>query len=134
MHGLKTVRDQRGTLCVGEFSKAVPFRPARWYLVYDVPGEDVRGESAHRRCAQFFVCAHGSVGIVVDDARAREEIVLDRPQLGLYVPPLVWSVHYRYSPDAVLLVFASHPYDERDYIRDYDAFRGLASARAGRNR
>jgi hypothetical protein len=33
--------------------------------------------------------------------------------------PLVWGTQYKYSADAVLLVFASHPYDANDYIRDY---------------
>jgi UDP-2-acetamido-3-amino-2,3-dideoxy-glucuronate N-acetyltransferase len=34
----------------------------------------------------------------------------------------VWGVQYKFSPGAVLLVFASHPYDPTDYIRDYDQF------------
>ena len=51
--------------------------------------------------------------------------MLDRPNLGLYVPPMVWAVQYKYSPDALLLVFASAPYDPADYIRDYDEFLSI---------
>ena len=47
---------------------------------------------------------------------------MDSPELGLYMPPKVWGVQYKYTPDAVLLVFASHAYDPGDYIRDYDEF------------
>ena len=31
------------------------------------------------------------------------EIVLDRPEVALHVPPMVWTTQYKYSPDAVLL-------------------------------
>ena len=44
------------------------------------------------------------------------------PSIGLYLPPMIWAVQYRYSADALLLVFASDPYDAGDYIRDYDEF------------
>ena len=57
--------------------------------------------------------------VVVDDGVNRQEIVLDRPEIGLHIRPLVWGTQYKYSADAVLLVFASHPYDADDYIRDY---------------
>jgi len=60
------------------------------------------------------------VHVVVDDGARRQEIVLDRPEIGIHVKPLVWGTQYKYSADAVLLVFASHPYDANDYIRDYD--------------
>jgi hypothetical protein len=60
--------------------------------------------------------------VVVDDGRSSEEIVLDRPSIGLYVPPMTWAVQYQYSADGLLLVFASDLYDPADYIRDYDEF------------
>jgi len=132
VHRLPVFWDLRGTLSVGEFPAQVPFVPKRYFIVYDVPGKDVRGEHAHRRCHQFLVCLRGSLSVVVDDGKSSEEIALDRPSIGLYLPPMVWAVQYRYSADAMLLVFASDPYDAGDYIRDYDEFLsaigGAASA------
>ena len=74
-------------------------------------------------------CAHGSLAVVVDDGRTREEIVLNDPGVGLYLPPMVWGIQYKYSADAVLLVLASHDYAAADYIRDYDEFRRELSMR-----
>jgi UDP-2-acetamido-3-amino-2,3-dideoxy-glucuronate N-acetyltransferase len=125
---MKLVEDLRGRLSVGEVGNDLPFAPQRYFMVFDVPGKDVRGEHAHRECAQFLICARGSVTVVVDDGLASEEVVLDRPDLGLYVPPMVWAVQYRYSPDALLFVLASHPYDAGDYIRDYEEFLSLVTA------
>ena len=122
LHRLFRVDDLRGNLTAGEFPRQIPFVPSRYFLVFDVPGKDVRGEHAHRACHQFLSCAHGSVSVVVDDGTSSEEVVLDSPELGLYLPSMVWSVQYQYSADAVLLVFASDPYDPADYIRDYDEF------------
>lgn len=118
--------DLRGHLAVGEMpNDGIPFTPQRWFVVYDVPGREIRGEHAHRTCHQLLVCVHGSVRIAVDDGERRAEAELADPTLGIYVPPKVWASQFRYDPDAVLLVLASHPYDPDDYVRDYGEFLEL---------
>jgi UDP-2-acetamido-3-amino-2,3-dideoxy-glucuronate N-acetyltransferase len=115
--------DLRGRLTVGELpDEGIPFTPKRWFMVYDVPSREVRGEHAHRVCHQFLICVSGRVSVAVDDGRHRGEVLLDAPTLGIYVPPLVWASQFRYDADAVLLVLASHAYDPDDYIREYDSF------------
>lgn len=122
LHRLVRADDLRGSLVSAEADSHIPFAPRRIFSVMQVPSKDVRGAHAHRLCEQFLICQSGSVAIVVDDSRVREEVVLDDPQLGLYIPPMVWSVQYRYTHDAILLVLASDPYEPQDYIRDYDEF------------
>jgi len=122
LHELLLVKDIRGALSVGEFEQHVPFVPRRYFLVFDVPSREVRGEHAHKVCAQFLICVHGSCSVLLDDGSQRREVRLDRPDLGVYMPPMIWGTQYRYSPDAVLLVFASHAYDPGDYIRTYDEY------------
>ena len=129
LHRLPQVRDLRGNLSVMEFGQHVPFQAKRAFMVYDVPSREVRGEHAHWRCSQFLICVRGSCAVVVDDARQRREVLLDRPDLGLLLPPMTWGIQYKYSADALLLVFASDPYDADDYIRDYDQFRQLMEQR-----
>jgi acetyltransferase-like isoleucine patch superfamily enzyme len=122
LHHFKHVRDLRGDLTVGEFERTVPFSPKRYFVVFDVPSSETRGEHAHKQCHQFLVCVGGTVSIVVDDGYQREEILLDRPSLGLFIPAGIWGIQYKYSPNGTLLVFASEFYDPADYIRDYDEF------------
>lgn len=124
---LQRVWDIRGSLSVGEFLQNVPFEPKRYFVVFDVPSAETRGAHAHLACQQFLVGVHGSVSVLVDDGTRREEFLLDRPELGLYVPPMIWGIQYKYSADAVLVVFASHHYDSADYIRDYDEFLKLVN-------
>jgi hypothetical protein len=121
----------RGDLSAGEFEREIPFPVRRYFIVFDVPSEDDRGEHAHRRCRQFLVCLRGRCRVVVDDGDKRAEIVLDRPNLGLYLPPLVWGIQYQHTADALLLVFASEYYDPADYIRDYGEFLDAVKARKG---
>jgi UDP-2-acetamido-3-amino-2,3-dideoxy-glucuronate N-acetyltransferase len=125
---LRRVEDIRGSLAAGQCPEEVPFVPRRFFLTFDVPGREVRGEHAHRRCHQFIFCARGAVSLVVDDGRRSEEFRLDSPHVAVHVPPMIWTVQYNYSPDALLVVLASEPYDPADYIRDYDDF--LASVEA----
>jgi len=125
---LPTFEDMRGMLSVGEVGAQLPFQPQRCFMVYNVPSKDVRGEHAHKTLHQFLVCVHGSCMVMVDDGQDRAEILLDRPEIGVHIPPMVWAAQYKYSPDAVLLVLASAPYDANDYIRDYDEFLALVNA------
>jgi len=129
---LPVVADPRGSLTFGEYGSHLPFIPKRYFVVYAVPSREVRGEHAHRKLQRVLVCLRGSVAVVVDDGSERDEILLDSPDVGLYVPPLIWTTQYRYSPDALLLVLASDVYEPDDYIRDYDEYRSaLTRERAG---
>lgn len=127
LHRLKLVQDMRGDLSVGEFPQDIPFSPKRYFLVFNVPSEKTRGEHAHHNCHQFLICVKGSCAVVVDDGTSRCEVTLDSPDLGIHLPPLTWGIQYKYSSDAVLLVFTSDYYDAADYIRDYSEFVQLVS-------
>ena len=124
---LPRYQDIRGALTVGEFAKDLPFQPKRYFMVFDVPSQETRGEHAHRICHQFLICVNGSVRVLADDGTRREEFMLDSPSQGLHLPPMTWGTQYQYSPGAVLLVFASEEYDANEYIRHYDEFLELAN-------
>jgi len=127
VRGVKLVQlthaiDMRGSLVACEAGSELPFTPQRCFMVYAVPSSEVRGEHAHRVCAQFLVCVSGSVTAMVDDGQNRAEVRLDRPDIGLYIPPMIWGTQYRYSADAILMVVASERYAADDYIREYSEF------------
>lgn len=128
LYRMPRYQDLRGALSVGEFSKDLPFQPKRYFLVFDVPSQETRGEHAHRICHQFLICIKGSVRVLADNGSHREEFTLDSPSVGLHLPPMIWGTQYQYSPGAVLLVFASEEYDSDEYIRHYDEFIALACA------
>lgn len=128
LHNLRQVVDMRGSLSVAELGQDVPFEVRRYFLVYDVPSVEIRGEHAHLQCAQFLVAVKGSVHVVADDGYCREEFVLSQPSQGILLPPMTWGIQYRYSSDAVLLVLASEHYDADDYIRNYDDFFKIAQS------
>jgi UDP-2-acetamido-3-amino-2,3-dideoxy-glucuronate N-acetyltransferase len=129
VYQLPLVIDMRGNLSAAEVGAHLPFAPQRYFIVFDVPSEEVRGEHAHRTLHQFLVCVKGSCAVVVDDGVHREEIVLDQPNLGIHIPPMIWATQYKYSRDAVLLVLASAIYDPDDYIRDYSEYIAAVRAR-----
>jgi UDP-2-acetamido-3-amino-2,3-dideoxy-glucuronate N-acetyltransferase len=127
LHPATRARDLRGSLAAIEFD-SLPFVPRRTFAVYGVPDESVRGAHAHRTCAQLLYCMSGEITCVADDGTHRQAFRLSSPEVGLYVPPLVWGMQYRYSRDAVLVVLAELPYDPDDYIRDYEEFLELVAA------
>lgn len=116
------VEDPRGDLTVGEFENEFPFRPKRYFIISGVPAGEIRGEHAHKRCQQFLICAYGQCSVTVDDGTTRVEVLLNKPSIGIHVPPMIWGRQWQYSSDAALLVFASELYDPSDYIREYNGF------------
>lgn len=125
LHRMNRVGDIRGELTVGEFEKSIPFPTKRYFIVFNVPSMETRGEHAHKECHQFLICVRGSCAVVADDGEKRQEFLLDRPDIGIHLPPMTWGIQYKYSADAVLLVFASHYYNNNDYIRNYAEFCSL---------
>ncbi|WP_370402011.1 WxcM-like domain-containing protein [Sulfitobacter sp. JB4-11] len=119
---MRRITDARGSLTVGEVPTEVPFLPKRYFVVFDVPSVELRGEHAHKRCQQFLICLNGSCRVLLDDGTQSCEVTLDRPDMGVFMPEMIWGTQYRYSDDAVLMVFASHPYETDDYLRTYDEF------------
>jgi UDP-2-acetamido-3-amino-2,3-dideoxy-glucuronate N-acetyltransferase len=119
---LPEVTDLRGSLTFAEFPGLLPFEPRRFFIVYDVPSKDVRGEHAHKELHQLLVCVKGACSVVLDDGHVRAEVRLDKPTLGLHIPPKVWATQYKFTADAALLVFASDVYKAEDYIRNYNEY------------
>ena len=129
LHQLAVIQDIRGDLSVGEFPKNVPFLPKRYFMIFNVKSREIRGEHAHRECEQFLLCVSGSCRVVGDDGENREQFTLDDPTQGLHLAPMTWATQYKYTQDALLLVFASHYYDPKDYIRNYEEFLAAVKAR-----
>jgi UDP-2-acetamido-3-amino-2,3-dideoxy-glucuronate N-acetyltransferase len=127
IHRLPSFEDLRGSLLVGELGSQLPFEPKRFLIVSGVPTRQVRGEQAFRTMHQFVVCLAGECSLVIDDGAARQELHLRARELGVHIPPMVWSVQYKFSADAQLLVLCSAAYDNADYIRDYSEFLRLAA-------
>lgn len=100
----------------------LPFAIRRVFYLYDIPGGESRGAHAHKECHQFLVAASGSYEVLLDDGRTKRLVQLNRPYYGLHIPPGIWASEINFSSGSICLVFASHIYDETDYIRDYSLY------------
>lgn len=128
LYELRHVVDRvRGNLAVCDFQQELPFGPKRCFMTYAIPDQQTRGEHAHRECWQFLVCVNGECHLCVDDGENREEFCLNRPTMGVLVPPLVWATQHLHSADSVLMVLASHAYEPEDYIRNYQEFSAIVA-------
>jgi len=114
--------DDRGQLIAVEGMKDFPFEIKRVYYIYDTLPDVRRGFHAHMNLQQILLCVNGSCKIHLDNGVETAEVLLDKPYEGLYINNDTWREMYDFSEGAVLLVLASMPYDEADYIRNYDEF------------
>ena len=122
---LPRILDARGNLTAVESERHIPFSIERLYFIYDVPGGEVRGGHAYKELQEFIVSLSGSFDVMLDDGKEKTVFSLNRSYFGLYVPRMIWRQLENFSTNAVCLIFASLPYSEEDYIRDYDEFRDV---------
>lgn len=112
-----------GFISVLEGEKLVPFKTERLFWTYFTPDQITRGRHAHYVTEQVLVAVAGIIRVTLEHPDGKkEQHVLDKPTMGLYVPPNCWHT-MEYSHASVQLVFASTKYNEADYIRDYKKFK-----------
>lgn len=119
---LPKITDPRGNLSFIEGGKHIPFDIKRVFYLYDVPTGEDRGAHAHKTLHQFLICLSGSFDVSLDDGAEKKVIHLNRPWIGLHIPPMIWAAEVNFDPGSVCLVLVSAPYDEFEYIRDYSQF------------
>lgn len=122
---LPKILDVRGNLSFAEQWTHIPFEIKRTYWLYDVPGGESRGGHAYRENQEFIVALSGSFDVVLDDGVEKKSFTLNRSYYGLYVPKGLWREMENFSTNALALELASTPYDEADYIYEYDEFLKL---------
>ena len=124
---LPKILDSRGNLSFVENLNQIPFAICRTYWLYDVPGGECRGGHAYRKNEEFVIALSGSFDVVLDDGRKKQTYSLNRSYYGLYIPAGVWREMENFSTNSLALEFGSVPFDELDYVRDYEEFVRLKS-------
>jgi dTDP-4-dehydrorhamnose 3,5-epimerase-like enzyme len=113
--------EDNGDLVVMEGLVNLPFAIARVFVVRAKEGS-VRGQHAHKACAQFLTCPSGAVEVDCTDGNLSVEFELNHPNIGLYIPPSIWAEQRYKTEEAALTVLCDRVYEPEDYIRDYSEF------------
>ncbi|HAS6066700.1 TPA: WxcM-like domain-containing protein [Vibrio vulnificus] len=121
--------DDRGSLVALETGKNIPFDIKRVYYIFKTKEGVERGFHAHKDLKQLAIVVSGSCRLRLDDGKERIDLLLDKPNQGLYIDSCIWREMYDFSDDCVLLVLANNHYDEADYIRDYEEFKRVFNER-----
>lgn len=124
---LAKIADPEGNLTFIEGGRHIPFDVKRVFYLYDVPGGAMRAGHALKTCQQFLIAMSGSFDVMLDDGTDTQRYHLNRPYMGLYVPPLIWRELDNFSSGSVCTVLASEVYDEAGYYREYEGFRAAVS-------
>jgi UDP-2-acetamido-3-amino-2,3-dideoxy-glucuronate N-acetyltransferase len=111
----------KGVLRVFE-SDNIPFESKRVFTVLNSEVGTTRGKHAHKICNQLICCVSGGIRLICDDGLRKEEIHMTPVSQGILVPAGIWAEQQCLETDSVIVVFCDQPYDENDYIRQYDDF------------
>ena len=113
--------DTRGNLAVIE-KDILPFEMARVYFLYNVPAGAYRGGHAHKEQSELLIAVSGSFEVIIKDGESQKNILLNRPDKALLLPPGIWRELKDFSQGSVCLVLNSGKFDEKDYIRDFSNY------------
>lgn len=116
------IHNRAGNISVVENNEQLPFEINRIFYLYDIPGGESRGAHAHKECHQFLIAASGAFEVMLDDSKTKRIVQLNRPYMGLHIPPGIWASEVNFSSGSICMVFASHLYNEKDYLRQYEDF------------
>ena len=122
---LPKISDPRGNLSFFESNNQIPFKIARSYWIYDVPGGETRGGHAFKEQQEFIVALSGSFDVVLNDGKKELKFSLNRSYYGLYVPKLYWRRMENFSTNSLALIVSDKAYNAQDYIRDFEEFKTL---------
>jgi dTDP-4-dehydrorhamnose 3,5-epimerase-like enzyme len=115
---LPIFKEENGDLVVVEGGNNIPFQIARIFTVR-ASDNNIRGQHAHKACAQFLICSTGAVQVNCDNGVEKSSYLLKDPNMGLLIPPGVWSDQVYINNQSVLTVLCDRPFEVEDYIRNY---------------
>ena len=115
--------DERGSLIVLESQKEIPFDIKRVFYMLNTTKGTVRGQHANRYSDFVLVNIRGQVTIHTHDGINETSYVLDKPDEGIYIPHMIWKEMSNFSEDSILLVLSNMPYQEHEYLRDFESFK-----------
>lgn len=126
---IQKFRDERdGCLCILEVGRHIDWDIKRVYFINHLEGGvSVRGKHAHKELEQYIFCLQGSFMLDLDDGENKQSVNMWQDNIGIRLGPMLWHEMHSFSSGCVIMVVASEPYDESDYIRNYEEFKDLAS-------
>jgi dTDP-4-dehydrorhamnose 3,5-epimerase-like enzyme len=119
---IRTFSDDRGSLCVIESHKDLAFCTKRIFYVFDTKKNVTRGDHAHKKSKQFLVVLQGALRVTVETRYGSSNYLLSSPTIGLYLPPMTWTIETPTEDGTIYLVLSSEEYDDSDYIRNHSDF------------
>lgn len=114
--------DERGNLVVIEGEQDIPFSIKRVFYLYGSDKDIIRGQHANRRSSFLLVNVSGTSKVRITDGCEEIIVSLDKPRMGVYIPPMYWKDMYDFSANSVLLVLSDEHYDSNEYIRNYHEY------------
>lgn len=119
---LPKILDKRGSLSVIESENQFPFSIKRSYLIYDVPGGEVRGGHAFIEQKEMIVALSGSVDVIIFDGVKEQKFILNRAYQGLYIPSGFWRHMENFATNTLVLVISNTNYNKNDYVRNKKSY------------
>lgn len=105
-------------LFYAQYPEHLPFKIKRVYFITSANPKLPRGYHAHKKTKQALFCIQGKIKLILDNGKKREQVTLENPGVGIYIPELTWHEMHSFGKNTILLVVASENFEPDDYIRD----------------
>lgn len=114
------------TLIFAQTPDHIPFTIKRIYYISRAHPKLPRGFHAHKKTKQIIFCLKGSIKLTLDNGKSRKEVMLNKPNIGVFLDSMIWHEMMNFKKNTLLLILASRKFDPSDYIRNYVEFKKRA--------
>lgn len=117
------IPDERGNLSFLQSSDQLPFDIKSVYWINDIPSGAARPGQANRRSQEVIIALSGSFDVIVNNGAVEQVYRLTRPDVGLYIPPMVWRSMENFSTNSVAFICTNGEPLQADLIDEFSGFK-----------
>ena len=112
-----------GNLLPINFDQKFPFKAKRIFFIYGKKNK-IRGEHAHKKCAQLFFPIFGKLIIYIETPYSKKKVILSHlKKTAILVPPKYWCSVKFIKKNSILMVACDKYYNVADYLESFAEYK-----------
>jgi dTDP-4-dehydrorhamnose 3,5-epimerase-like enzyme len=117
---LKKIKKKKEELLFYYNYRQLNFKAKRFYFIKNLNRKSIRGEHAHKKTKQIFICVKGFLTIVLSNSKKKLASVKlnEKNKKILFIIKPTWLRLQNFSKDCIVMILADQEYKKSDIVYD----------------
>ncbi|MFI5196071.1 MAG: sugar 3,4-ketoisomerase [Chitinophagales bacterium] len=117
------IPDVRGNISFLQYPDQIPFEIRKVYWINDIPSGADRDGQANKHSRELIIALSGSFEVIAGDGFQETRYSLNRPDMCLYIPKMIWRQLVNFSTNSVALIITDEDAGNADNFIDFSTFQ-----------